>query len=802
MKRIIALLITIIMVLSLLGACARSENPEELEGTDSIQMDESDSVQNPTGLEDVSDDAVNAEMDAQFVWADIMISEVMPDNRNLLLGNELDWIELYNPGDMDMSLNGYYLTDDVQKPKAYSLNGLRIRAGEYLVVTLKDDASFHLSEMGETVFLMGNGETISQLSYGAVTNAESFCAEGACELPTPGFANTETGYEAYMNAAERSDLIINEVLQKNTHTYASNGMYYDLVELHNCSNHSVNLSEYYLANSWESTKRFVFPDISLEPGGFFVVYCSGDSALGTDHAPFKLSEEGQTLYLAHKGVFVDALAIPGNLKPDESFGRSGNVPVYLNAATFGFENSGGYLGGVEAPRVSVIPGVYEKAIHVELMGEGTIYYTLDGSRPTTKSKKYSGSIEIDGVETIRAICVNEGRTSSVGNFTYVIGEQHELPILVVSLPEASRDLLLEKVESSQEHEAIATLFENGNEKFTIPFGIRLHGNDSRKGKKKNFQMRFRSEYGASKLEYRLFADRDIDEFNSLLIKGGSEDWGNAMVRDELSTMLANGTSALYTQAMKPVVMYLGGEYWGVHYIRERFSADYVASHLGVSPESVDILYSNKGYVQVGSDKDFASLKNYCKKHEMSESQNYQYLAERIDVNSLVDWYIFRTYVTDNDFANIRRFRSSEADGKWHWMYFDLDWSYYYTGAKPVTRALDDYGGDALLIDAVLQSEEGQHLFLSRYAYMLNTVLNEEYVSQCLDGILEMIESEMPRDRERWGKSMSGWEDHIKYIRKYIRDDTLHKSILNDLKSRFDLTKEEMEFYFGDLYTNR
>jgi hypothetical protein len=70
------------------------------------------------------------------------------------------------------------------------------------------------------------------------------------------------------------------------------------------------------------------------------------------------------------------------------------------------------------------------------------------------------------------------------------------------------------VEASYEHEAVMTLFEDGEEKFTVPFGLCLHGNDSRFGAKKNYQLRFRAEYGVSKLNYHLFDSRDI-ELNSL-----------------------------------------------------------------------------------------------------------------------------------------------------------------------------------------------------------------------------------------------------------------------------------------------
>lgn len=731
--------------------------------------------------------------------APLVISEVMPDNRSLVLGHELDWVELYNPEDTAVSLDGYALTDDPSLPEALPLTGLEIPAGGYLAVVLEDGGPVGLSEVGETVYLTCQGETVSELTFPAPENGESFDASGVCRFPTPGYANTEEGYYAYLDAVPMPELVISEVMPANGSYYAIHYYYhYDLIEVMNNSSHSISLKEYYLTDKWDSTDRYFFPDITLAPGEFYVVLCSGDTSLGENHASFGLTP-GDTVYLAKQGTYVDALPIPADLQYDESYGLSGNVPVYLNKPTPGSANTGGSITGISAPTADIAPGMYDEAVAVTLSGEGTIRYTTDGSRPTAYSSVYSGPITVDGVTTIRAVCISGSRQSPVSDFTYVVGEEHDLPVLVISIPDSSlwgSQGILTNVEASYEYEAVMTLFEDGEEKFTVPFGLRLHGNDSRLGAKKNYQLRFRAKYGASKLNYHLFDNRDIDEFDSLLLKGGSEDWGVAMLRDELATSIADGTTALYTQAMKPVVVYMAGSYWGVHHLRERFSDEYVASHMGVSPESVDILYSSDGYVQVGSAEDFSALKSYVLVNDMSTPENYAYLCEQIDVTSLMDWYICRTYMEDTDIANIRRCRSSEGDGKWHWMYFDLDWSFYSRDDTPVSGILEMYGGDKRLMQAVLASDAGQDAFLKRYAYLMNTVLNEEYITERIDDIVSVIESEMPRDRDRWNRSMNYWEYYVQQVRNFAVD--REEIILNDLQNYFSLSNGEMEKYFGSL----
>ena len=784
MKRIFPLLLTALL-LSLLPGCSNELPPAD--------------VTTPPETTAVTTPIPEATAPTECYIAPLQISEVMPDNALLILGCEQDWVELHNPENAPVSLDGYALTDDLNRPGALPLTGLTIPAEGYLTVILEDGGPLGLSELGETLYLTYGDETISELPFSAAEKGKSFDSDGICDFPTPGYANTEEGYITYINNTSLPELVISEVMAANGSYYAVNYFdHYDLIEVLNTADQPLDLSDYYLCDDRYSTNRYYFPELTLEPGEYYVVLCSGDPSLGQRHAAFGLAP-GDTVYLAKQGTYIDALSIPADLQYNESYGRFENLPVYLINPTPGKANTDGSLTGIAPPTADIAPGLYGEAVTVTLQGDGTIYYTTSGARPTTRSMEYTGPVTIDGVTTLRAICVQEGRISPVVNFTYVIDQEHDLPVLVISLPETSiwgPEGLHTDIDAGYEYEAVMTLFEDRQEKFNIPCGLTLHGNDSRFGAKKNYQLRFRAEYGASKLNYRLFDSRDIDEFNSLLLKGGSEDWGTAMLRDELATSIADGTTTLYTQAMKPVVVYLAGEYWGVHHLRERFSSDYVASHMNVSPESVDILYSSFGYAQDGTTEDFDAIKTYVLLNNMTTNENYAYLCEQIDVVSLMDWYICRTYMEDTDTANIRRCRSSEGDGKWHWMYFDLDWSFYSRDSKPVTGIIESADGDYRLIHALLASEAGQDAFLKRYAYLMETVLNEEFINNRIDEILAPILSEMPRDRDRWGRSMEYWHSCVQQLRDFTVG--REKIIINDLKNYFSLSDGQIEYYFGSL----
>jgi hypothetical protein len=76
-----------------------------------------------------------------------------------------------------------------------------------------------------------------------------------------------------------------------------------------------------------------------------------------------------------------------------------------------------------APSFSPAPGSYSSAQSVTISDTtagASIYYTTDGSTPTTSSTLYTGPISIATTTTLEAIANNSGGSSSVASATYTI----------------------------------------------------------------------------------------------------------------------------------------------------------------------------------------------------------------------------------------------------------------------------------------------------------------------------------------------------------------------------------------------
>ncbi|MBP5730622.1 MAG: CotH kinase family protein, partial [Clostridia bacterium] len=456
---------------------------------------------------------------------------------------------------------------------------------------------------------------------------------------------------------------------------------------------------------------------------------------------------------------------------------------------------------LDPPEADVAPGAYSEPFTLRLSGTGTIYYTTDGTPPDTSSNKYSGPINVSWITSIRAICIDGGKRSEEASFFYLVGVEHTLPVVNVAIrPEylTGPEGVLNHVDPEYEHVSQVTMIEGGSIVFSAPCGFKLHGNDSKLGEKQNFQLRFRSDYGLSTLKCAgLFDNRDADEFNSLLLKGGSEDYIFCGFRDELCTTLVDGCTHLDVLACRPVILYLNGQYHGIYFLRERYDTFRFAQELGgVSKDSVNVLRAY-GRVDNGSSEAYTDLLSYCRSHDMTTDASLAYVSEKIDIYSLIDWVVCRSYMDDGDITNIRFYMSEEADGKWRWCYFDLDWAFWHNHTDLIEMIVET-GPNSTLLTYLMQNPAFRDMFLRRYAELMGTILNETVIMERIDRFVSMMEPEIAQNQERYGMTVERWYNWLEELRKIIRDGNRSLTVLWNIKNYFELSDTEMADYFGEL----
>lgn len=218
----------------------------------------------------------------------------------------------------------------------------------------------------------------------------------------------QTTASVSMAEEKASCVVLNEICAKNTTFSASDGGYYDWIELYNSSESSIDLSGYGLSDNENKPYKFTFPDGTIiESGQYLLVFCDADATKlnGQLATSFGLSTDGETVILTDSaGNRVDTVVF-GQMVADTSYGR---VPdgtetfAYLETTP---EQSNTLSGSVKvdiaAPEFSKACGFYDDAFQLEIEAkEGyTIRYTTDGSDPTIDSEIYAEPLNIEDISS-------------------------------------------------------------------------------------------------------------------------------------------------------------------------------------------------------------------------------------------------------------------------------------------------------------------------------------------------------------------------------------------------------------------
>ena len=802
----------------------------------------------------------------------LYINEFMASNATTIcdsFGSYSDWIELYNSTDTDMDISGFGISDNLSQPMKYRFpDGTTIAAKGYLVVFCSGNegmqngelhAPFGLRSYGEDVVIANRaGRIIDSYSFKNQETDVSVARipDGAGELqpnsqPSPGYPNTGAGYSAF-DAANRLPLggVYISEFGGSTGSVAS-----DWVELHNSTGSAVSLAGYGISNNPKNPAKWVFPDISIEPGEYLLLYATGSSDKAQKKnlkLNFCISSTGEALFFFDpNGKLIDKLSA-GRMKSGQSYGRDGSDNrFYYAEPTPGAQNGKGYEGITQLPAFSVTPGIYDNAVTVAITaGEGeTIRYTTDCTTPNASSEVYSGELSISKNSVIRAAAFRDGYLSGdVATATYLFrsdGVNHALPVVTLVTdpdnlwnsktgiyatgdqfdPDAASyaDTLKsatyyqakfateEQVDTIWEKPAAFSLFDdNGKQVFTQNVGIRIAGSFGRGRAQKGFNVIARKEYGKGSMEYPFFENRPYTEYKAVVLRAGAQDQNRSKIRDELASGLLEGTdiNILY-QAYRPTVLYLNGEYWGVYFMKEKRNRFFVAQHENTE-NNVDLAIG-KGFKQrtYGDNSDWVSLYEYATSHDLSSAEAYAYVSERMDVDSFRDYMIAEIYNGNTDTYNFQYYRLK--GGKWKFIFYDFCWGFQSPGHETLAFRMGKTPSDvcsAKLFAAMLQNKGWRDSFCRRFGELLNTAFAPERVSALIEELYGYVEPEIKREREKFNKdtfmgvkqpntnlgTYEGFQSEISKLKDFAQ--RRPEDLKRQLQSNLGLSDSYMKEVFG------
>lgn len=533
------------------------------------------------------------------------------------------------------------------------------------------------------------------------------------------------------------------------------------------------------------------------------------------HANFKISAIGETVYLLSANELSnDSLKVP-QLFVDESYGRlpgfADSSNIFVEATPLAPNTTQGYLGRSANPDLSLPGGFYPNTIDLSLSNPAAgsfTYFTVDGSTPTESSEAFgSNSRQIAQTSTLKLRIIEPGKLPSVVVVeSYFINETHDLPVVTVS---TQPDNLWSDesgiyvrgtngisgncegpVNWNQDWEIpihIELYEKDGTKAFALGAGAKIFGGCSRSYPAKSLAIFFRSEYGSSSLKYKMFEGKDIEEFQAIVLRNSGNDFtsqGHSMIRDGMMTNLIKDTE-VELQAYRQAVLYLNGEYWGIHNIREKVNEHFIASNSGADANNIDVLEGDGWEIQ-GTREKYDELLNYLSTNDLSDSAAYMGVEELIDINSYVDYMASQIYFANTDWPgnNIKFWRERSQEGKFRWIIYDTDFGFNLsyggnTEHNTLNFALEPNGPgwpnppwSTYILRQMVNSPIFVNKFANRMADLMNTVFKPDYVAAMIDSLAANIRSEIPRHMannqrgQSWGGSVSGWEDELEEMKQF------------------------------------
>ena len=591
-----------------------------------------------------------------------------------------------------------------------------------------------------------------------------------------------------------SQVVINEISNANgSILYDDNGENYDWIEIYNPGSSSVNLLNYSLTDDSTKLDKWIFPGIIIAPYSYKILLASGMDTLALNflHTNFKLKPEGEKLILLNAyGSIIDQYSF-GNLQNNHSVGRKpdgGTASCFFNEPTPNATNNNStcYDGYEIAPFVSLNAGFYSTSRIAELYtpsSTGMVRYTLDGSIPSNSDNLYISPLAVNSTTVVSARCYSSGNLlpSKVVKRTYFINEnEHDLPVFSITLDPS--DLwdentgLYVNYEEDWEKLAHVEYFDKQKVKqFDLPAGIKIQGNYSRNKPQKSFRIVCRDKYGASEVNYPLISEKShITSFKSFNLRNGGSDYNFTRFRDAfMQRALKN--SPVDKMGYEPALLFLNGEYWGQYEIREQQSTNYLLTNHGIPEDQIDLLYHKGSNVRAseGTVAEFYNMYDYITESDPQSPGFYNSANQMLDLENFTDYLIAGIYYSNRDWIddsapanNIRLWRQQIPEGKWRYMYWDLDMGSGLYGSSPginnlaMVRNPDEPNVHSDIFKNLLQNTQFRHYFVNRYADLMNTVFQYDNLKAIAYDMRDSINSSIPKHKQKWGGSYSEWYNSV------------------------------------------
>lgn len=522
------------------------------------------------------------------------------------------------------------------------------------------------------------------------------------------------------------------------------------------------------------------------------------------HTNFRIDAGGETLLLSAPDSSVVDMTSPVSLAGDLSHGRQPDGAsswFYFDLPTPGAPNNTKSFTAISIDTVLFSPegGYYNTDLQLtlsSLRGSDSIFYTLDGSEPTVNSILYSGPVTITGNTVVRAKSIKTLLMAGPASTNTYVTKKHYLPVVCIStdppnLWDYNTGIYVEgpNAEAANPHfganywqdwekRAHFELYdEKGVKRIDQDAGLKIFGAWSRAHAQKSFALFARKEYGKGSFEYRFFKDKPIEKFESIVLRNGGNDWGYALFRDDLTSILVKDMEVDRT-AVQPAVVYLNGQYWGILTFREKISDNYIAENHYHDPASVNLLEGN-GKIIDGTNASYTGIIDYVTNNTLESDSKFNSVSSKIDINNYIQYQLTEIFVDNRDWPqnNIKYWSTNEPGSKWRWILYDTDfgfsiydaaaWSFNtFEWATAAASTGKNQPWSTLLFRRMMSNPGFRDEFANQLADRMNRNFTSSRINAVTDSLKSLLSEEIKDHLTRWSRSYNNWIKSIDNIKNF------------------------------------
>jgi len=606
----------------------------------------------------------------------------------------------------------------------------------------------------------------------------------------------------FLSSVSFGQVYINEFMASNTSTikdpdYNNDA---DWIELYNDGNTDVNLDGYFLSDNLSKPDKWKITNVTIVAKGFVIFWADGKDLV--NHTSFSLSAALEEIGLYKPDLSVVDTVRYKNQNPDISTGRNINdlsTWGHFAKATPNTDNTTPFFSdfALNEPIFNLWGGLYNSSQSITLFTDlgGELRYTLDGSEPTLNSTLYSKPIDITKTTVVRARVFKPTMLPGpIITNTYFINENMEargLPVVsLASNPEnfwdATKGIYVQNFKPDWEIPVNIELFENNKSDraaFNEKAGVKINGLYSWQLPEKMLGVYFKKQYGTATLANTLFYDSPRSGFKTFALRASGSDWSNTLMRDILGQNATQLNMKLDISNFRWCIVYVNGQYMGIHNFREKIETDYIEKHYGLAAGTFDMV-EYEDYAECGDLIAYDSFKALYTK-DLSIQANYDAVAEIMDIEEFTDMVIAEMASGNTSLDhNIMAWKPKDT-GKWKWILMDLDRGYFNVNSQLINfyTAEKRFPFGDLMKNKAYQSYFGKKL--SDHLY---TSFNPVTMKKLIEAHRAVLAPEISYHVARWlgttssyGNAMPSvafWNNEVEKLNSYV--EARPAVLLNDL----------------------